>query len=178
MRTFLNRRPLAVPFTSNFLQTVLALLIFLLPTQHANQRANLPLHANQRANPLLTTQIHSRINFNLTLTSIPTSIDLTMAILDDDAATNTPPRDEDTTAFHDTLERRLASTSNSTTNSISSELLPTDLDDATTPTITIGGVAFELEPTEQATTESTALYTKAMRATYAVSYTHLTLPTN
>ena len=155
MHTFFNRRLLA----SNFLQTVLIILL-----------ANFPFHANQRANLLLgktpTTQIHSRINFKLT--SIPTLIDLTMAILDDDASTNTPPRDEDTTAFHDTLERRLASTSNSTTNSISSELLPTDLDDATTPTITIGGVAFELEPTEQATTESTALYTKAMRATYDV----------
>ena len=162
MRTFLNRRLLA----SNFLQTVLIILL-----------ANFPFHANQRANLLLgttpTTQIHSRINFKLT--SIPTAIDLTMALLDDDTPVNTtPPRDEDTTAFHDTLERRLASTSNSANNSISSELLPTDLEtplvnsSIASASIIIGGVAFDLQPTEQVTTTSIALYTKTMRATYDV----------
>ena len=162
MRTFLNRRLLA----SNFLQTVLIILL-----------ANFPFHANQRANLLLgttpTTQIHSRINFKLT--SIPTAIDLTMALLDDDTPVNTtPPRDEDTGAFHDTLERRLASTSNSANNSISSELLPTDLEtplvnsSIASASIIIGGVAFDLQPTEQVTTTSIALYTKTMRATYDV----------
>ena len=162
MHTFFNRRLLA----SNFLQTVLIILL-----------ANFPFHANQRANLLLgttpTTQIHSRINFKLT--SIPTAIDLTMALLDDDTPVNTtPPRDEDTTAFHDTLERRLASTSNSANNSISSELLPTDLEtplvnsSIASASIIIGGVAFDLQPTEQVTTTSIALYTKTMRATYDV----------
>ena len=164
MRTFFNRRSLAVPFTSNFLQTVLIILF-------STQLANFPLHANQRANLLLgttpTLQIHFKINRNYTLFQNTTEL-TTMASTDTTDTTAlmppTPPRDEDNTAiFHDTIGRLAASASNP--NSVSSELLPTDLDNAAA-SITIGGVAFELEATEQLPASNTALYTKAMRATY------------
>ena len=149
MQTFFNRRPLADPFTSNFLQTVLnsvLLLIFLTSTQHANQRVNFP-HKTQ-------IQLHFTNDYN------PFQITTELTIM---ASPGTPPRNEDLSAvFHDTIDRRVE-------GSVSSDLLPTDLNDPSTietATITIGGVAFDLEEDEQVTTESTALYTKAMRATY------------
>ena len=180
MRTFLNRRPLAVPFTSNFLQTVLVLLIFLLPTQHANQRANLPLHANQRANPLLTTQIHSKINVKYTSIVVTT-----MEI--DSSSHQTPPNDNDTAgevAYHDTIQRANSDPSHhSSTASVPISTIPFNLNVSPTTNVPItvaipstmnslslklGGLTISTisESTEQARSSTGALYSKAIRATY------------
>ena len=151
MQTFLNRRQLAVPSTSNFLQTVLNLII-LISIQLANQRANYLLYET-------ATILHFSTNYNYKSFPFATKL-TTMASTTTDTEPTTPPtRDEDLTPiFHDTLDRRLG-------GSVSSELQPTDLDDPN-KSITIGGIDFELEPTEQATSTTTALYTKTMRATY------------
>jgi hypothetical protein len=161
MQTFLNRRTLAVSFLPTFLQTVL-----LISTVLSKTIANSP-----RYNSLINT---SNDNYKLTFT-------LAMA----SENPYTPLRNNDIEGditFHDTIERRQSTTSNSNSiasadNSVASPHRPTTLIDSPIiappasinpkmTTIKIGGLTISVETTEQARTTTGALYTKAIRATY------------
>ena len=164
----LNRRTLAVSVLPKFFQTVLISILLFTTGTLAKSLVKTPRYSLINTNQVTFNQkyhVDNASNYKsfLTttyLTTMATSTDATSPV------SSPSPRDEDA-EFHDTIDRRLTSLSNSA-NSVASDLLPTDLNDPTTAskTITIGGIDFELEPTEQVITTSIALYTKAMRATY------------
>jgi hypothetical protein len=108
------------------------------------------------------TQLHiTSHNFAKLNSEITSNFSNTMST---EIAPSTPPREEETIEFHDTIERRTTSGPNSTTSEDPSDIIPTTLPVMTT--ITIGGITIAVAAKEQARTTTGALYTKAIRETY------------